>query len=97
MKKKKPTNTIFKELGYKEDIKKYRTLIRFNKDNKKFINFLLREKCVEFYKDENNPDSAIIFNLDELHAIIEKARNLRLDRTRSIWKEKKSTENIFFL
>lgn len=78
-KNKRMTNAdkMFEELGYKIDIREEYGLIRYNKDENKFIRFMLENKEIEANKIEPNGDVWILnINIELLQAINEKCKEL---------------------
>lgn len=68
---------MFKGLGYRMDIGEEYGLIRYNKDENKFIRFMIANKEIEANKIEPNGDLWILdINMELLQAINEKCKEL---------------------
>lgn len=68
---------MFEELGYRIDIGEEYGLIRYNKDENKFIRFMIENKEIEANKIEPNGDLWILdINMELLKAINEKVKEL---------------------
>lgn len=70
---------MFKDLGYKKENKKYfKTYIKKHKYVTYSIVFCIEQKCIEFCNDSDGYFTR--FNSEELKAINEKVKELRVDR-----------------
>lgn len=67
---------MFEKLGYKKDIDVNYGLIRYNKDDKYFIRFLLEDKAVEANSIDNNEVRILSIEMKLLQAINEKVKEL---------------------
>ena len=67
---------MFEKLGYKKDIDVNYGLIRYNKDDKYFIRFLIEDKAVEANSIIDNDIYVLSINMKLLNAINEKCREL---------------------
>lgn len=75
----KTADEMFEELGYEKDINVSYGLIRYNKDDKQFIRFIIEEKCVEANTISENRIDILSLNMQELQAINKKVEELGWD------------------
>lgn len=75
---------MFEKLGYKIDINIEHGLIRYNKQNKYFIRFLIINKTIETNSIIDNEIYELSVDMELLQVINEKAKELRMD---VIWKD----------
>lgn len=68
---------MFKELGYKKDIDVSYGLIRYNKDDKYFIRFVIEDKAVEVNSVVENEIHTLSIDMNLLDAICKKVEELR--------------------
>ena len=79
--KEKTADEMFSELGYVKDINVGYGLIRYNKDDKCFIRFMMNIEEVETNKISSDGSVWILdINMDLLQAINKKCKELRLVR-----------------
>ncbi len=74
----KTADEMFEELGYEKDINVSYGLIRYNKDDKQFIRFIIEEKCIEANTISENRIDILSLNMQELQAINKKVEELGL-------------------
>lgn len=67
---------MFEELGYKKDIDVSYGLIRYNKDDKYFIRFVIEDKVVEVNSVVDNEIHVLSMDMKLLQAINEKIKEL---------------------
>lgn len=71
---------MFNQLGYKKDIEARYGLIRYNKEDEKYIRFIIEDKAVEVNSIENNNVWILSIDMKLLQAINEKCRELGVVR-----------------
>lgn len=67
---------MFEKLGYRKDIDVSYGLIRYNKDDKYFIRFVIEDKVVEVNSVVDNEIHVLSMDMKLLQAINEKAKEL---------------------
>ena len=72
----KKADEMFEELGYEKDIDVGYGLIRYNKDDKQYIRFIIEEKCVNANIISGNRIDILSLNMQELQAINKKCKEL---------------------
>ena len=74
--KEKTADEMFENLGYEKDIGVSYGLIRYNKEDKQYIRFIIEEKCVEANTVRKNRIDVLNLNMQELQAINKKVEEL---------------------
>lgn len=68
---------MFNELDYKKDIDVEYGLIRYNKEDEKYIRFIIEDKVIEANSIENNDVWILSIDMKLLQAINEKVKELK--------------------